>query len=90
MAKQNDDPSIPPIEIPIEQLSVEAVAALIDSFILREGTDYGLVETSLEAKRGQIRRQLDKGQIKIVFDGESESVTLLNSEDWKKLSQNKR
>ena len=36
--------------IPIERLSPEAIQGVIEEFILREGTDYGEKETSMETK----------------------------------------
>ncbi|HMN68369.1 MAG TPA: YheU family protein [Bdellovibrionales bacterium] len=65
------------IEVPRENLSAEALEGVIDDFILREGTDYGSVEASLEKKRQDILRQLESGRAKIVFDPETESITLL-------------
>lgn len=75
----------PPIEVPPEALSGETVDALIESFILREGTDYGRVEISLEAKKEQVHKQLKKGDIKITFDPNTETVSLMTARDWQKL-----
>jgi hypothetical protein len=63
-------------EIPWTSLSEDALFGVIDDFILREGTDYGWQEVSLERKREDIRRQLEKRKIKIMFDPASESITL--------------
>lgn len=68
-----------PIEIPIEQLSEEVLTGIIHNFIMREGTDYGLVEVSLDKKTEQIRKQLSKGLIKIFFDQSTETVTLIEA-----------
>lgn len=65
------------MDIPPESLSPEALQGVIDDFILREGTDYGLSEASLDKKRQDVLRQLEKGKAKIVFDTESESITLV-------------
>lgn len=75
----------PPIEIPAEALSPEAFSGIINEFILREGTDYGSVEISHEKKMEQIQKQLAKGDIKIIFDTNTESVTLMTKLDFKKL-----
>lgn len=74
-----------PVEIPQEALSADALRGIIESFILREGTDYGREEVSLEKKVEQIERQLAKGDIKIVFDPETETVGLVTLKEWKKL-----
>lgn len=49
---------------------------MIESFVLREGTDYGEREYSLEQKVAQVRAQLERGQARILFDPESGTVTL--------------
>lgn len=67
----------PPIEIPVSAIGSELLDEIILSFITREGTDYGAVEASLEKKVGDVRRQLDKGEIKLIFDPETESVTFV-------------
>ncbi|MEM6708579.1 MAG: YheU family protein [Pseudomonadota bacterium] len=64
------------IKVPLESLSPEAVLGVIDDFVLREGTDYGAEEASLDAKRAVVRRQLETGVAEIWFDPESDSVTL--------------
>ena len=68
-----------PIEIPYQHLSEPALAGIIENFILREGTDYGDVEVSFDAKVEQLRRQLDNGEIKVIFDQRSETVTLVKN-----------
>lgn len=65
------------IEVPAENLDQETLISVIESFILREGTDYGVSEVPLETKIRQVLRQIEAGEVKIVFDEESESVTLL-------------
>ncbi len=76
---------LPPVEIPLGTLSDEAQQGLVDSFILREGTDYGWNETELSTKRAQIIRQIQKGDVKLVYDPNSESVTLLTLQQWQQL-----
>lgn len=66
------------IEVPVASLSAETLNAVIESFILREGTDYGSVEVSLETKIRQVRTQIEKRDVILVFDIESETVTLEN------------
>ena len=64
------------ILIPHGELSAEALHGVIESFVLREGTDYGEREFSLEQKVAQVRAQLERGRARIVFDPESNSVTI--------------
>jgi uncharacterized protein YheU (UPF0270 family) len=73
-----------PLEIAPEQLSEGALSSLIESFVLREGTDYGFQEVTLEKKVLQVRRQLDRKEIKIIFDQTSETVSLVTVQDFKR------
>lgn len=84
------EPKEIPVEILPHQLSESALKGIIENFILREGTDYGLAEVSYESKEKQILKQIDKGEIKIIFDQSSETVSLLTASDFKKLMQNLR
>jgi len=79
-----DAPIDDAVDIPVESLSPEALRGVIEEFILREGTDYGWRETSHDAKISSIRGQLDKGEIRIVFDPQSESVTLVERRNTSK------
>lgn len=72
-----------PIEIPAEALGIDTLNNLIESFILREGTDYGAVEIEHEKKVLRIKKQLETGHIKIVFDPNTETVTLLTEQEWR-------
>jgi hypothetical protein len=75
-------PELPPVEIPLGVLSADALAGVIDNFIQREGTDYGATEVAHETKVKQIHKQLEKGDVKIVFDPNTESVSLLTLREW--------
>ena len=77
--------SQPPLEIPLDKLSEEVLSSLIESFVLREGTDYGVHEVQLSTKIEQIRKQVVRGDILITFDPNTESVTLLTKPEWRKL-----
>lgn len=72
------------VEIPWMSLSAEALQGVIEEFILRYGTDYGVHEVSHEAKVQQVQKQINRGDIKIVFDPQLESVTLMTAAEWKK------
>lgn len=66
-----------PVEIPLDALSAELLRAVIESFVAREGTDYGERERTLEEKVADVRRQLERGEARLVFDPESESVNIV-------------
>lgn len=67
--------------IPPERLTPDTLTALIESFITREGTDYGVEEVSLEQKVEQVRKQLDRGEVLILYDTETDSINLLPRRD---------
>lgn len=66
----------PVTEIPAEALSEEVLRRLVEEFVTRDGTDYGDVEASLDQKVEQVLAQIDAGEVKIVFDPETESANL--------------
>ena len=67
------------MDIPYTELSRETLTAVIEEFITREGTDYGDVEYSLADKIRHVRRQLELGEVKITFDPDSETCTLVST-----------
>jgi uncharacterized protein len=69
------------VEVPYGELSADLLNAVIESFVLREGTDYGEREISLEDKVARVIGQLKRGEVKIVFDPESASVTIAVKRD---------
>ena len=66
-----------PIVVPYTELSPDALRGVIESFVLREGTEYGERDVSLEDKVSQVTRQLRRGEAQIVFDPETESIDIL-------------
>ena len=66
-----------PVAVPHRELSPEALRGLVESFVLREGTDYGAREFSLDQKVAHVLRQLDEGDAQVLFDPESESVQIV-------------
>lgn len=77
---------LPPVEILPSDINKDLLSNIIESFILREGTDYGANEIATETKLKQIQKQIEKGDVKIIFDPNTESVTLMTKRDWLKVS----
>ena len=67
----------PPIRVRPDDLASDTLRAVIESFVLREGTDYGLEETSLDAKVAQVLAQVRRGDAHVVFDAATDSVTIV-------------
>jgi len=68
---------IPPIRLAPDDLEPDTLRAVIESFVLREGTDYGVHETSLEDKVTQVLIQLRRGEAHVTFDPATESVNIV-------------
>lgn len=66
-----------PIAIPYSELSDDALIGVIRAFVLREGTDYGEREFTLEEKVANVRAQLESGEAQILFDPDSASVDIV-------------
>jgi uncharacterized protein YheU (UPF0270 family) len=69
--------SLPPVVIPHTELSADALNGVIESFVLREGTDYGERDVSFETKVAQVLRQLERREAEIVFDPNTESIDIV-------------
>jgi len=67
--------------IPHESLRKETLFALVEEFVSRSGTDYGFAERSLKQKSRDVLRQLEAGDLLIVFDVESESCNIIAASD---------
>ena len=66
-----------PVIVPHRELAPETLRAVIESFVLREGTDYGLLELTLEQKVARLLLQLDRGDAQILFDLNTQSITFV-------------
>lgn len=62
--------------IPWKDIEAETLENLIKEFVLREGTDYGDVEISLQNKIDQVKHQLASGEANIVFSELHETVDI--------------
>ncbi|CAK4070675.1 YheU family protein [Vibrio sp. MarTm2] len=62
--------------VPWQDIAPETLENLIREFVLREGTDYGAVEVSLQSKIDQIKKQLESGDAVVVFSELHETVDI--------------
>lgn len=65
------------MKIPYTELSEDALAGIIEEYVSREGTEYGDREFSLQDKVTQVKAQLQRGEVMIDFDPESETCHLI-------------
>jgi hypothetical protein len=75
-ADAGDEPS-GPVEVPAGLISPDALRGVVEAFVLREGTDYGAREFTHAEKVQQVLNALDSGEVRILFDPQTETVTLL-------------
>ena len=69
------------IIVPINRLTPEALQGVIEEFILREGTDYGMAEITFDTKFNQIKNRLEKGHAVLVYDENAETTNILSADD---------
>jgi len=62
--------------IPVNKLSAKALKGVIEEFISRGGTDYGVIEASMETKFKQVKYKLENGLAVLVFDDETETTNI--------------
>jgi uncharacterized protein len=69
------------IHVPESRLAADALQQLLEEFVTRDGTDYGLREHSTEDKVLALRGQMKAGDVVLVYEVESESWDLLPRDD---------
>lgn len=68
--------------IPFESLSGDTLHNLIREFVLREGTDYGVEEVSLDTKVEQVLNQVKAGKLVITYSEEYETCSITRSDKF--------
>lgn len=62
--------------IPWQDIETETLINIIDSVILREGTDYGFEELSLEQKRTNLLEKIKQGKAVIFWSELHETIDI--------------
>lgn len=70
--------------VPAAALSLHALNGLIEQYVLREGTEYGTRDYSLEEKVRRVRKQLDTGKVLIVYNDELGLAEIVPERDFAK------
>jgi uncharacterized protein YheU (UPF0270 family) len=70
--------------VPWQRLSDDALRGVIVEFVTREGTEYGEHDVSLDRKIDQVTRQLERGEVLLLFHATTESVNLVRASDLTK------
>lgn len=66
--------------IPHSLLDAETLQRLLEDFVTRDGTDNGY-EASLEQRVERLRRQIERGDVVIVFHPETADTSLAHRRD---------
>jgi len=66
-----------PVEIPHGELDRNTLRRLVEEYVTRDGTDYGSRERTLEEKVEDVLRQLHRGEVRVVFDPDTETTNLV-------------
>ncbi len=68
--------------IPLTELSSDTLTAIIENFVLREGTEYGSEDVSLSDKIAQVHQQLQQGSALLVYSELHETVNILPADQF--------
>ena len=68
------------MRIPVETLSAAALQGIVETFVLREGTEYGAHDHSLAGKCAEVVHALRSGRAQIDYDPVTDSVNILPTE----------
>lgn len=74
-----DQPEEKLIPVPLDKVSELALDGIISEFILREGTDYGHSNKSLEEKKSTLKKQLLSKHAQIVYSTLTEDTSIMLS-----------
>ncbi len=74
-----DDEAREPVVVPHGELAPELLRAVVESYVLREGTDYGEREIALDDKVARVIAQLKRGEAQIVFDPDTDTVSIVRT-----------
>lgn len=68
--------------IPWQEIAPETLDNIVESVVLREGTDYGEVEVPLAKKKQQLLNQIRNGRAVIVWSELHESIDIKDKRDF--------
>ena len=67
--------------IPISELSADTLRSIVESFVLREGTDYGEQEVDFKQKVDSVLNQIHAGEVVVQYSELHETVDLVPRQD---------
>lgn len=81
---------VEPLQIPFEQLSEAALTGVLEEYITREGTDYGMIERGVEAQLDKARALLKAGKVVIIFDEVNERCQIVEARELKNFTSSQQ
>ena len=64
------------VKIPWDSLSSNALQSVIEEYVTREGTEYGITDVPLESKRAAVLEQLKSGKAGITWDDDLKTCSI--------------
>lgn len=68
------------VAVPLQRLQGDILQALLEEFASRDGTDYGEHELSLAQKTTALQKQLEQGELQLLYDADSQQWDLVPTE----------
>jgi uncharacterized protein YheU (UPF0270 family) len=69
------------VAVDFRALTPEALRSLLEEFVSREGTDYGLYERDFDDKVRDVEKQLVSGEAQIVYDLADDRANIVPADD---------
>jgi len=73
----NDTDETAVVEVPYTTLQPATLRAVVEEFVTRDTTDYGVRERTLEERVADVMRQLHRGEARLVFDAKMGTVNIV-------------
>ncbi|MFC3284433.1 YheU family protein [Litchfieldella rifensis] len=71
------------IEVPYRMLPGETLEALLEAFVTRQGYDTTDTGEGMRAWVGQLKRQLERGELIIAHDLQTETTEVMTLTQWR-------
>lgn len=69
--------------VPYKDINLDTLNAIIKEFVLREGTEYGAEDISIDEKLEQVHQQLQRGSAVLVYSELHETVNIIPADQFK-------
>ena len=69
------------VRVPWQRLDPATLRRLVEEYVTRDGTDYGLREVDVETRVAQVLTALRRGEAFVTFDPRLNSATIIKATD---------